>query len=168
MLIIHFLNIFKVKVALIRCAKGSVEPHGSLISVKNAVEVLRPKAVVCVGYCGSINREKAKLGDVVISAKLATYSDKKVTTDGSEQIRGIKVNVSRNMGLLIPYAADGWRQPLKESSNFKVGVHREYVMLSGPEVVNNSERRQQLLRHSPDAIGIEMEGQGRVDIDKVG
>ena len=147
---------------MIRCEKGSVEPRASLIKIKNAAEVLRPKAVVCVGYCGSVQPEKAKLGHVVISTKLATYSNKKITEDGSEEMRNIKVNVSRNMGDLIPYAADAWEPPLKESSDFEVEVHREYVMLSGPEVVNDPDRRQQLLNHYPDAIAIEMEGEGMV------
>jgi nucleoside phosphorylase len=125
------------------------------------VEILRPKAVICVGYCGSVKPEKAKLGHVVISAKLATYSNKKITEDGTEELRGIKVNASRHMGDLIPFAADAWNPPLaEESSDFEVEVHREDVMLSGPELVNNSKRRQQLLSHYPDAIAIEMEGEG--------
>lgn len=147
---------------MIRCEKGSTETRSSLIVVKNAVEFLKPKAVACVGYCGSLNAEKAKLGDVVISAKLATYSNKITQSDGREEIRGVKVNVSRNMGDLIPFAADAWEPPIKETSNFEVDVHRQYVMLSGPEVVSNVERRQELLRYHPDAIAIEMEGEGRV------
>ena len=151
---------------MIRCEKGATEPRASLAVVTKAAEILKPRAVTCVGYCGSINPEKAKLGDVVISHKLATYSSKKINTDGSEELRGIKVNVSRNMADLIPYAADGWEPPLKdlELSNFEVDVHREYTMLSGPELVNNLEKRQQLLRHCPDAVAIEMEGEGIVTI----
>ena len=125
------------------------------------MEILRPKAVICVGYCGSVKPEKAKLGHVVISAKLATYSNKKITEDGTEELRGIKANASRHMGDLIPFAADAWNPPLaEESSDFEVEVHREDVMLSGPELVNNSKRRQQLLSHYPDAIAIETEGEG--------
>ena len=60
-----------------RCEKGATEPNASLIVVKNGVKILKPKAVICVGYCGLINPEKVKLGDVVISAKLASYSAKK-------------------------------------------------------------------------------------------
>ena len=37
----------KVKVPLLRCNKSG--PGGSLISVKNAATVLRPKAVISVG-----------------------------------------------------------------------------------------------------------------------
>lgn len=152
----------KVKVALIRCEKGATEPNASLIVVKNAVEFLRPKAVACVGFCGSLDAQKAKLGDVVISAKLATYSNKRTQPDETEEMRGVKAHVSKNMGHLIPFAADAWYPPIKETSDYEVDVHRQYVMLSGPEVVNNAKRRQELLKHHPDAIAIEMEGEGTV------
>ena len=67
-------NSQKVKVALIRSNEGSTGPGSSLITVKNAVPVLRPKAVISVGTCSSLNTEKAKLGDVVVSAKLKELS----------------------------------------------------------------------------------------------
>ena len=162
MKVVISLFLLKVKVALIRCEKGSTEPRASLIVVKNAVEILKPKAVACVGFCGSLNRKKAKLGDVVISAKLATYSNTRTQSDGTNEMRGVKVNVSKNMGDLIPYASDAWDPPIKETSNYEVDVHRQYVMLSGPEVVNNPDRRQELLKYHPDAIAIEMEGEGVV------
>ncbi|XP_028398223.1 uncharacterized protein LOC114521855 isoform X2 [Dendronephthya gigantea] len=148
-----------VKVALVRCEKGSIEPNASLIVVKNAVEILQPKAVICVGYCASINPEKVKLGDVVISAKLASLSPKRIVADGTQQMRGFKTHVSKNMGHLIPFAADGWEPPLNNPDSFDVKVHRQAVMLSGSEVVNNFEKRQELLRHFPDALAVEMEGE---------
>ena len=46
----------KVKVALLRCYQSG--PGGSLISVKNAATVLRPKAVVSVGACSGLHPEK--------------------------------------------------------------------------------------------------------------
>jgi hypothetical protein len=42
---------------------------------------------------------------------------------------------------LSPFAADAWNPPLEKSSDFEVEVHRENVILSGPELVNNFERR---------------------------
>lgn len=148
-----------VTVTLIRCQMG---PLSASIVVKNATEYLEPKVVLFVGICATVNCAKAKLGDVVISAKLATYASKKVTADGTAELRGIKANVSRNMGRLILSAADGWQPPLKEPSGLDddVQIHRQAVMLSGPELVDNDERRQELLDDFPDAIGLEMEGEG--------
>ena len=147
---------------MIRCEKGSAQPGASLTTVTDAVSILQPKAVVCIGCCGLVNLEKAKLGDVVISTKLATYAEKKIAEDGTVKWLGSKVHVSRNMANLIPAAADGWEPPLEEPHTFHVEVHRDALMLSGPERVDNAERRKQLLRHHPDAIAVEMEGEGTV------
>jgi hypothetical protein len=108
-----------------------------------------------------MERAKAKLGDVVISAKLATYDDKKVKADGAVVFHGTKANVSRNMARLIINAAHGWKPPLKDPKSLDVKVHHDAVMLSGSDLVNNRERRQELLISFPDALGLEMEGAGR-------
>ena len=77
----------KVRVSLVRNHTGD-----SQNVVRNAVPILGPKAVIAVGLCGGLSREKTKLGDVVISVKLATYP--------------VIANVSKNMAALIRYAAD--------------------------------------------------------------
>ena len=46
----------KVKVALLRCYKSG--PGSSLVSVKNAATVLRPKAVIFVCACSGLHAEK--------------------------------------------------------------------------------------------------------------
>ncbi len=146
-----------VKVALIRCEMG---PLPALMAVKTATENLMPRVVLFVGICASVNRAKAKLGDVVISAKLATYASKKVTRDGTPELRGVKVNVSTKMARLILSAADNWQPPLKDPSTINVEIHRQAVMLSGPELVDNDDRRRELLEYFRDAVGLEMEGEG--------
>jgi nucleoside phosphorylase len=65
------------------------------------------------------------------------------------------------MSRLILHAADGWEPPLKDQSSLKVEVHRDAVMLSGPELVDNRERREELAEYFRDALGLEMEGAGR-------
>ena len=147
-----------VKVALIRCRQGPTE---AVITVKNAAGILFPKVVLFVGICATMKPEKAKLGDVVISAKLATYADVKIREDGTVEYRGIKAPLSRYMSSLILSAADGWEPPLENQDSLNVEVHCDAVMLSGPELVNNLKRRQQLLSHFKDALGLEMEGAGK-------
>ena len=86
----------KLKVALVRCTEGGTQPGGSLIAVKNTVEILRPKAVFCVGSCGALHRDKTTLGDVVVSAKLTTYVDRTVTNNGVQH-RGFTTPVGRDI-----------------------------------------------------------------------
>ncbi|KAL9978772.1 hypothetical protein ACROYT_G016328 [Oculina patagonica] len=147
-----------LKIALIKCDKGSTGPGGSTVVVKNAVEVLGPKAVFCVGFYAGLNREKVRLGDVVVSAKLITYAATKVLEDGIQE-RGVRVPVTERIAKLIRGIADGWEAPLKDPEKLKVNVHRDGVFLSGPELVDNSDRRKELVNRFPEAIAIEMEGE---------
>ena len=64
----------KLKIALIKCYGGRAVPGGPTVVVLNVVSAFRPKAVISVGYCASLNHQNAKLGDVVVSANLTTYA----------------------------------------------------------------------------------------------
>ena len=44
-----------LKVALMRCYEGCSAPGGSLVTAKNAVRELRPKAAFLVGFCMGLN-----------------------------------------------------------------------------------------------------------------
>ena len=125
----------KVKVALLRCLRDGIGPGGAVISVKNAVNVLQPKAVISVGTCSGLNHKKVKLGDVVISAKLTTYTSKVVTSKG-EQSTGMRSCVSRCFLNVIKHAADGWEAPLKNPEAREIEVHCDGEFLSGPEQVS--------------------------------
>ena len=72
---VHFgFNSSKLKIAVIKCAMGTSGPCGSIVVVQDAVPILRPKEVICVGYCASLDEKKAKLCDVIVSLKLITYA----------------------------------------------------------------------------------------------
>ena len=149
----------QVKVALLRCYKSG--PGGSLISVKNAATVLRPKAVISVGACSGLHPEKCKLGDVVVSAKLATYASK-VVINNQEQSTGMRTYVSKYFLGVIKNCADGWQAPLKNLADAQqVQVHTAAEFLSGPEQVISEQRRDQLAETNPQAIAMENEGEGR-------
>lgn len=157
---VFFGDIEGQKIALIKCEKGSSGPGGSIVVVKNAVGVLRPKAVFCVGFCGGLNYAKVKLGDVVVSARLITYAPTKVTEDDTQE-RGLNVPLKRDLANLIKHAGESWEPPLTDPEALDVTVHRDGVFLSGPEVIDNKERRDDLTKRFPQAIAIEMEGEGK-------
>ena len=150
----------EVKVALLRCYKSG--PGGSLISVKNAATVLRPKAVISVGACSGLHPEKCKLGDVVVSAKLTTYAYK-VVANNQEQSTGMRSYVSKRFLNVIKNCADGWQAPLKNLADAeKVKVYTAAEFLTGPEEVISGQRRDQLAETNPQAIAMENEGEGRM------
>ena len=137
---------------------GSTGPGSSSGVVRDAVKIFRPKAVFCVGFCGGLNTNKIKLGDVVVSEKLITYAPSKVTQDGIEE-RGVRVPLRNRLAKLILNVGDGWKAPLKEPRELEVKIRRG-ALLSGPEVVDSNERRNELIKRFPDGIAIEMEGEG--------
>ena len=151
----------KLKVAVMQCNMGSVEADGSTIVVHKAVRALHPKAVICVGYCAGLKKEKVKFGDVIISSKLATYAPTKVTADKVIE-RGVRVPPGHLLSGILKSADHGWKAPLKNPNDLEVKVHKDGFLLSGPEVVSSYKRRMELIKRYPDAIGVEMEGEGKI------
>ena len=152
-----------VKIGLMRCDEGSTCPGGSLITVKNAITARRPKGAISVGYCSGLNKTKTKLGDVIVSAKLTTYAPKVVTV-GQEQSTGTRNDVSQRFRKLIRHVADGWKTPLKNPKEREVKVHCDGEILSGPEKISVDRRRDELVHLYPQAIALEMEGEGTIDV----
>ena len=149
----------KLNVAVMKCYEGSSSTGGSIVVVINAVKVLKPKAVFCVGSCSGLNVTKVSLGDVVVLKKLVTYAFSKVTENGIEEL-GVKVPLKPHLSKLILGAGDGWTPPLKDPGALEVKIHRG-TFLSGPEVINNHKRCNALIERFPEAVAIEREGEGK-------
>ena len=133
-----------LKVALMKCYKGSSGPGGSQNVFKNAVMQLRPKAAFSVGSCQGINPECTKRGDVVVSSKL---SMEQFTTP-----------VRRNIGNLILFSAGGWNPPLKDPVGEEtVQVHRDSDIFSGSQFITKQRRLSQ-----SHVIAVEREGKGKI------
>ena len=133
-----------LKVALMRCDKGSSGPGASQIVIKNAVMQLRPKAAFLVGSCKGLNPDETKLGDVVVSAKLST---EQFTTP-----------VKRNISKLKLFSTDGWNPPLKDPVGEEtVQVHRDSDIFSGSQFITKQRRMSQ-----SGVIAVEREGEGKI------
>ena len=133
-----------LKVALMRCYKGSSGPGGSQNVIKNAVMKLRPKATFSVGECMGLNPDETKLGDVVVSSKLST---EQFTTP-----------VTRKIGSLNLFLAEGWNPPLKDPVGEEtVQVHRDSDIFSGRQFITKQRRMSQSR-----VIAIEREGEGKI------
>ena len=150
----------KMKIAVMKCKMGAAGPGGSADVVRDAVKALTPKAVFYVGYCGGLNPDKARLGDVVISEQLITYFPSKVTENGIEEL-GYRVTTSTKFRKLILNAAEDWEPPLQGRAKLEVQIYRG-ALLSGPQMVDNNELREALIKGFPNGIAIEMEGEGKL------
>ena len=145
-----------LKIALMKSYMG---PMNALTTVNNAVEVLGPKAVIWVGSCRSLNAKKVKLGDVVVSSKLRTYANEKVTDKGNEDWNDA-VPVSTHLSKRLLDAGLGWNPPLKNVAELEVKVQNG-VILSGPKEVDSRKLHAELTGRFAEAIAIDMEGEGK-------
>ena len=136
----------KRKIGLMKCSKGTPDPGSSLSLVKDAVRVLRPRAVFSVGACSGLNCKKTKLGDVVVSAKLITPS--------------CKTPPGRDIGNLIRHIADGWKAPLEKPDQREVRVHCDGVVLSSQKS-DSGWPYKEIIQRYPEATAVEMEGAGK-------
>ena len=148
----------EVKVALLKFRAGFIDPGGSL-TIKNAVTILQPKAMISVGTCSGFNPDKTKLGDVVVSAKLTTYASKVVITE-QEQSGVWRSYVSRRFVSIITNCADGWLAPVKNPEDRLVRVYCNGEFLSGPKQISAEWRRKKILERHPPGAGVDTEGEG--------
>ena len=144
----------KLRTAVMKCHRGSIA-----VAVLAAVRVLKPKAVFLVGICYSLKSSKVKLGDVVISEKLITC------VPSSKQF-GDKVPLKSLPLRMIPNAGDGWKAPLIDPKALEVKIHRGDI-LSVPWEIDNKECRETLIKRFPQAVAMELEGQGKHTVTQI-
>lgn len=149
----------KLKIAVIKCFMGFSGPSGSIVVVQDAVPILRPKAVICVGYCGSLDEKNTKLGDVIVSSKLTTYALARERKDGIEYW-GPVVPTNKDMANLMKHAGAGWKAPLTNTDDLEVTLRSDGVFLSGPNVLDEPKHLKELKKRFRRATAIEMEGHG--------
>jgi len=95
----------------------------------------------------------------LVNPRYTTYAQRKVTENGVET-RGFTTPVSRDISRLILQAGFGWQAPLKNTEVREVKVHCSGEFLSGPEQVESAWRRDELVGLYPNAIAVEMDGDG--------
>ena len=136
-----------LRVALMRCSEGSSAPDGPLVTVKNAVVELRPKAVFSVGCLEGLNPRvtKLQLGDVVVSSKLLTDT--------------LKMLVGRNILHLVKHADHGWIPPLTSLEDHKVRVCCDGEILAGTDPIS---AKRQCMSDSSKAVAFEKSGGGKI------
>ncbi|KAM7451291.1 hypothetical protein ABFA07_000977 [Porites harrisoni] len=73
---------------------------------------------------------------------------------------GFTTPLSSMMSRLIRQAGFGWKPPLENPEVGEVKVHHDIELLSGPEQVESSQRRDELVGLYSNAIAVELDGDG--------
>ncbi len=144
---------------MVRSEMGSDGTGASMATTSKAIEELQPSVVIAVGIAFGVNSDKQKIGDILISDKMCDYGgSRRVGTDsvGRPDIidRGNRVPPSTRLLDRFREGKLAWEEKQKEPK-VEFGP-----ILSGPDLVDNIDYRNSLLKIEPEAIGGEMEGAG--------
>ena len=133
---------------------GSIGATSSIITVSEAIRIIKPKATVMIGIAFGIDKKEQKVGDVLVATSIIPYDFKKITSDKSI-IRGQAVPTST---LLINKFnnARSWEYHLESRKANKIIA----PVFSGEELINSIDRRDELTSFNAQAKGGEMEGAG--------
>lgn len=138
-----------VKVYMVRSQMGSGGPGASLQTISEAIKALKPDAVIMVGIAFGMHPNEQKMGDILVSTKIATYEAQRIEDD-DVFYRGDRVSSSIGLIKKLEEAHLNWKG---------VDVHFG-PMLSGEKLIKSKDFRDKLLRYEPEAAGGEMEGSG--------
>jgi nucleoside phosphorylase len=139
---------------MVRCGQGSGGTHGSALTLADAIGDLKPSAIVMVGTAFGIDPKKQHIGTVLVSRQIFDYAPQRVGTgdEGGKSVipRGDRVSASPKLLAKFENSEYDW-----DAANVQFGL-----LLSGPNLVDNLEYREELRQREPEAIGGEMEGAG--------
>ena len=159
----YFATIGENRVALVRSGQGTGGKTGIQATLIDALSQLKPKVVIGVGVCYGMEKGKQKCADVIVSRKLATYKECRHNSDGSVYPRGVKIECDARLVKLFSNTT-GWKGPCPEEIKPDI---KSGLIISGPELVDNKDRKEKLKKRYPEALGGEMEGEGKkTDNDK--
>ena len=143
-------------VAHVECGMGSSSRDASIMTISEAISELAPNFVIMIGIAFGIDKKTQNIGDVLVSECVCPYNSVRVGTDETtpRSIYGpaSKILVSRFKSLMYT-----WEYLLHNNNRAKLIIAH---VLSGEELIDNIERRDELHKLFPTAKGGEMEGAG--------
>lgn len=142
-------------VALCESTMGGLGRQGSTLTAKDAIDEIKPKAVLLLGIAFGVDRSKQRLGDVIVAESVFPYElqrvGQKITIN-----RGTEMQCGAILSERFRSRRSGWRL---DCGNRQVKVHQGQI-LSGEKLVDQKKFRDKLMKSFPLALGGEMEGAG--------
>ena len=154
----YFGKIGKNIVALVRSAPGATGKAAVQATCQDAIEELSPKVIVLLGVCFGMSKDEQSLGDLLVATQTAFYSQGRINKDGSVFPRSSQPECEARLQRVFQYGKVTWTAP--GDGKIKPKVHFGLV-LSGPQLIDNEERKEEIRKAFPVAIGGEMEAEGK-------
>jgi nucleoside phosphorylase len=144
----------KYRVIHVQSNMGAVGRDSAIMTISNAIRTLSPKFVIMIGIAFGIDDEKQKIGDVLVAEGILPYDNKRVgntTIQRGQQAPSSKILLNRFKAIRT------WQYLINDS------ILAEKIItpiLSGEELIDNINRRNELVKEFPTSKGGEMEGAG--------
>jgi nucleoside phosphorylase len=133
-------------------------------AVTDTISQWQPRFVLMVGIAGGIPQDDLDLGDVVIAEQVVGYDYGKVTDQGIKPRDRVYPASSLLLDRVRNFWDETWTQRVNiaRPSNAARALSKAFVgpIASGNKVVASTEFRDQLLKHWPKLIAVEMESEG--------
>lgn len=148
----------KSQVFLVKSGMGAKKPDASILTIKAAIDELKPDYMIMVGIAFGLKEEmivddvksgNQHFGEVMVSSEIEDYGSFKILENGMVE-RGPKIPSDPILLKRFSTAFINWR---------KTKVHTGLI-ISADVLVNKLEFQKNLKERFPDAIGGEMEGCG--------
>jgi nucleoside phosphorylase len=137
-------------VFMVQSEQGVATSGGALLTTSQAIQALRPQAIIMCGIAYGLRKNEQKLGDILVSKQLEYYDPQKVDRKLGKIQRGDRATASERL-------LDRFRGAELEWTGAPLHFG---LILSGEKLVNDPTFRNELLTIEPEAIGGEMEGAG--------
>jgi nucleoside phosphorylase len=137
-------------VFMVQSEIGTSTPGGALVTVRQAIQDLRPQAVIMCGIAFGLRSDKQQLGDILVTKQLLCYEPQKIDIQRGQMPRGDRITVAERLLDRFRSGDNDWQ-----------GAQTHFgLVLSGEKLVNDPAFREWLLKTEPEAVGGEMEGAG--------
>lgn len=152
----YFVGLFGAYRAVhVQCTLGSTSRASSILTATEAIKLLNPKVVLMPGIAFGIDSDSQKIGDVIVAETIYPYNLKRI---GEKVIqRGTPLTASKVLVNRFKNAKLNWEHLLKDGKKSELIVG---AIISGEELIDNKEYRDNLVAQFPSAKGGEMEGNG--------
>lgn len=141
-------------------SQGSIGADSAQLAIASAINSFHPDAVILLGIAfgkefHDTTRPTQRIGDVLISTKVADYESGKVK-EGRMLSDGFVAESGRQLLSTLKHYSKSWKHLINgEQANCEFGT-----ILSGDKVVDDRVFKEKLMKCYPRAIGGEMEGRG--------
>lgn len=138
-----------IEIFMVQSEAGSMLVGGSFSTITKAISSLKPNYIIMVGVAYGLDQRKQKVGDILVSKKIASYEPGKIFTKKFLP-RGDRIPSPKYLLDKFRSGDNDWRG---------ASVHFG-IVLSGEKLVADEKFRAWLLKLEPESIGGEMEGAG--------